>query len=232
MWLAFRYFTLGRSALFCLFVLLTIQSCAGSWDFWPFNINKEIVPSVNVIPERDHTLIHYKYSDRSKIQAYVDSINTFLAPYKNPNGNNIYNCDFNNPPPEGQVCDVNIKKLGFCNEYTDYGYHRSSPCLLFTLSQASSSFSNFSLTFAFNQNHSFFVHKVLNWTPIVLNGSDIQPATNSFSAIPEFLNASITRAERENQVRLNPFNFTLAMVSCFCSSEIHLAHMRRRQRSR
>ncbi|XP_037032750.1 sodium/potassium-transporting ATPase subunit beta-2-like isoform X4 [Bradysia coprophila] len=167
----------GRTALFCLFFVFTIQHCAGFWDFWPFNINKETTPSVKVIPETDGNFIHIKHFDESSLQVYIDSMNRFLEPYIKPiHGENLYICDFNNPPPEGRVCHFDRKSLDYCTPENDYSVRRDSPCLLFTLSQ------------------------VLNWTPTVFNRSDIQDNTNSFSTIPAKVNQSITLAERENSI--------------------------------
>ncbi|KAG4065628.1 hypothetical protein HA402_012618 [Bradysia odoriphaga] len=128
----------GRNALFCLFFVFTIQSCAGSWDFWPFNINKETTPSLKVIPETDGNFIHLKHFDESNLQTYIDSMNRFLEPYIKPtHGENLYVCDFNNPPPEGRVCHFDRKNLHYCTPENDYSFRKDSPCLLFTLSEAS-----------------------------------------------------------------------------------------------
>lgn len=168
----------GRSAFFCLLLIVfAIESATGLFDFWPFNINKETAPSVNVIPQTDGNFFHLKYSDESSLQTYIDSTNRFLDPYLKPvNFENPFNCDFNFPPPEGKFCVFDVKLLGACSPHNDFNFRRASPCLLFTLSQ------------------------VLNWTPTVLNGSDVQQMTNSsFSTIPEYLNASI--AETENSIQ-------------------------------
>ncbi|KAG4065640.1 hypothetical protein HA402_012630 [Bradysia odoriphaga] len=165
----------GRNALFWLFYVVAIESCAGSLDFWPFNINKETAPSVKVIPETDGNFIHIKNFDESSLQTYIDSMNRFLEPYiRTTHRENIYNCKFTNPPPEGMFCDYNIKDLQRCSPDNDFGFRRENPCLLFTLSQVS------------------------NWTPTVLSGSDIQNNTNSFSTVPDIVNASITLTERED----------------------------------
>ncbi|XP_037032747.1 sodium/potassium-transporting ATPase subunit beta-like isoform X2 [Bradysia coprophila] len=167
----------GRQALFCLFYVLAIESCSGSLDFWPFNINKETAPSVKVIPETDGNFIHIKHFDESSLQVHIDSMNRFLEPYiRTAYKDNIFNCKFTRPPPFNSFCDFNVKDLDRCSPDTDFGFRRESPCLLFTLSEVS------------------------NWTPIVLSESDIQNNTNSFSTVPENVNASIIQAERDNSI--------------------------------
>ncbi|KAG4065623.1 hypothetical protein HA402_012613 [Bradysia odoriphaga] len=168
----------GSSALFCLFFVFTIEICAGSTDFQPFNLNT--APSVKVIPETDGNFIHLKHLDESSLQVYIDSMNRFLEPYIKPTGvamENLYSCDFNSHPQEHKVCVFDVQHLFRCTPENDFGFRRNSPCLLFTLSE------------------------VRNWTPTVLSASDIQINTNSFSTIPETVNASITRAEREKSIQ-------------------------------
>lgn len=44
-------------------------------------------------------------------------------------GQNIYNCNFDSPPPPGQVCDVDVKSWAPCTGENLYNYHRSAPCI-------------------------------------------------------------------------------------------------------
>ena len=65
--------------------------------------------------------------------------NVFLV-YKVPGltpgrGQNIYNCDYNQPPPKGQVCDVDIKNWSPCTKENNYSYHKSSPCVFLKLNK-------------------------------------------------------------------------------------------------
>lgn len=50
-------------------------------------------------------------------------------------GQNIYNCDYNQPPPAGQVCDVNIQKWEPCTKENTYDYHKSAPCVFLKLNK-------------------------------------------------------------------------------------------------
>lgn len=65
--------------------------------------------------------------------------NLFLV-YKTPGltpgrGQNIYNCDYNQPPPKGQVCDVDIKTWEPCTQENNYSYHKSAPCIFLKLNK-------------------------------------------------------------------------------------------------
>jgi len=45
-------------------------------------------------------------------------------------------CDYDNLPPSGKVCDFDVKSLGPCSLENNYNYHRSSPCVLLSLSKS------------------------------------------------------------------------------------------------
>lgn len=60
--------------------------------------------------------------------------------YKTPGsisgrGQNIYNCDYGQEPPRGQVCDVDIKRWEPCTQENNYNYHKSSPCIFLKLNK-------------------------------------------------------------------------------------------------
>lgn len=76
--------------------------------------------------------------------------------YKTPGltpgrGQNIYNCDYTQPPPPGQVCDVDIKNWAPCTQENNYNYHRSAPCIFLKL------------------------NKIYGWVPEYYNRSDELP---------------------------------------------------------
>lgn len=50
---------------------------------------------------------------------------------------NIFNCNYNQPPPPGSVCDVNLKSYGPCVQENNYSYHKSSPCVFINLDRIS-----------------------------------------------------------------------------------------------
>lgn len=65
---------------------------------------------------------------------------TSFAAYKTPGsisgrGQNIYNCDYGQEPPRGQVCDVDIKSWAPCVQENNYNYHRSAPCIFLKLNK-------------------------------------------------------------------------------------------------
>jgi sodium/potassium-transporting ATPase subunit beta len=64
----------------------------------------------------------------------------FISAYKTPGsvsgrGQNIYNCDYGQNPPPGQVCDVDIKMWAPCVQENNYNYHRSAPCIFLKLNK-------------------------------------------------------------------------------------------------
>lgn len=50
-------------------------------------------------------------------------------------GQNIFSCRYNQPPPPGKVCDVNIKDFKRCTQENNYSYHKSSPCIFLKLNK-------------------------------------------------------------------------------------------------
>ncbi|XP_014102717.1 sodium/potassium-transporting ATPase subunit beta-2 isoform X1 [Bactrocera oleae] len=97
---------------------------------------RPLPPSDNV----ESTLIWYKGTQHENYKHWTDSLDEFLAVYKVPGltpgrGQNIYNCDYNQPPPKGQVCDVDIKTWNPCTKENNYSYHKSSPCVFLKLNK-------------------------------------------------------------------------------------------------
>ncbi|XP_016964140.1 sodium/potassium-transporting ATPase subunit beta-2 isoform X2 [Drosophila biarmipes] len=88
----------------------------------------------------ESTLIWYKGTQHENYKHWTDSLDDFLAVYKVPGltpgrGQNIYNCDYNQPPPKGQVCDVDIKSWSPCTKENNYSYHKSAPCIFLKLNK-------------------------------------------------------------------------------------------------
>lgn len=93
--------------------------------------------------------------------------------YKTPGsisgrGQNIYNCDYGQEPPRGQVCDVDIKSWAPCVQENFYNYHRSAPCIFLKL------------------------NKIFGWVPHFFNDStnlpDLMPKD-----LKEFINTTAIR---------------------------------------
>lgn len=73
-------------------------------------------------------------------QQFLTNRLSFVTVYKTPGltpgrGQNIYNCDYTQPPPPGQVCDVDIKNWHPCTQENNYNYHRSAPCIFLKLNK-------------------------------------------------------------------------------------------------
>jgi sodium/potassium-transporting ATPase subunit beta len=50
-------------------------------------------------------------------------------------GQNAFNCDYNQLPPPGQVCNVDIKNWAPCTQENNYNYHKSAPCIFLKLNK-------------------------------------------------------------------------------------------------
>lgn len=135
------FYILARGAsLFCTCLILAVKHSSGFLDFRPFNTNKQTTPSLNIIPEPEGNFFHFRYGDEKQTQPYIDALTRFLTPYLTPyekanRGENATACNFNNTPTADSVCFFNKNDLERCAS-ADFGYHRGSPCILFTLSQA------------------------------------------------------------------------------------------------
>lgn len=54
-------------------------------------------------------------------------------------GANINKCDYNQPPPPGKVCDVDVKNWYPCIKENRYNYHKSAPCIFLKLNKVRAS---------------------------------------------------------------------------------------------
>ncbi|XP_034473185.1 sodium/potassium-transporting ATPase subunit beta-2 isoform X1 [Drosophila innubila] len=127
----------------------------------------------------ESTLIWYKGTQHENYKHWTDSLDKFLDVYKTPGltpgrGQNIYNCDYNQPPPRGQVCDVDIKLWSPCTKENNYSYHKSSPCIFLKL------------------------NKIYDWIPEYYNSSKNLP-----SNMPENLKTYIAEIEQKEAHKLN-----------------------------
>lgn len=132
-------------------------------------------PSENV----ESTLIWYKATDSENFKYWVKSLEEFLHDYRTPGttpglGANIYNCDYGNYPPSGQVCNVDIYKFHPCTEKNLFNYHKSAPCIFLKL------------------------NKIYGWRPDFYNNTDELP-----SIMPESLKSHIRALKNEDSRKLN-----------------------------
>ncbi|XP_015608295.1 sodium/potassium-transporting ATPase subunit beta-2 [Cephus cinctus] len=93
-------------------------------------------PSANV----ESTLIWYKGSQRENFKHWVESLEKFLEVYIKPGltpgrGANIHNCDYNQLPASGQVCDIDVKNWDPCIVENSFNYHKSAPCIFLKLNK-------------------------------------------------------------------------------------------------
>jgi sodium/potassium-transporting ATPase subunit beta len=136
---------------------------------------RPLPPSDNV----ESTLIWYRGTDTENYKYWTNALNEFLEVYKTPGltpgrGQNIYNCDYTQPPPPGQVCDVDIKNWSPCTQENNYNYHRSAPCIFLKL------------------------NKIYGWIPEFYNRSNELPAK-----MPRDLKEHIKQIETTERPALN-----------------------------
>ncbi|CAH2065817.1 unnamed protein product, partial [Iphiclides podalirius] len=91
-------------------------------------------------PDVRSTLIWYKGTSYESYKYWEDQLKEFLSVYKMKGqtagaGQNIFNCDFRNPPPPGKVCDVDIRGWEPCIEENHFSFHKSSPCIFLKLNR-------------------------------------------------------------------------------------------------
>ncbi|KDR20644.1 Sodium/potassium-transporting ATPase subunit beta-2 [Zootermopsis nevadensis] len=88
----------------------------------------------------ESTLIWYKGTDPEQYQYWTKNLEKFLEVYRKPGltpgrGQNIYNCDYDKPPNENQVCDVIVKNWDPCTQENNFNYHKSAPCIFIKLNK-------------------------------------------------------------------------------------------------
>ncbi|CAG9121751.1 unnamed protein product [Plutella xylostella] len=86
------------------------------------------------------TLIYYKGTGYDSYKYWENQLIDFLSVYKKKGqtagaGQNIFNCDFRNPPPHGKVCDVDIRGWEPCIDENHFSFHKSSPCIFLKLNK-------------------------------------------------------------------------------------------------
>lgn len=71
---------------------------------------------------------------------YLNNVKINFSDYITPGsipglGANINKCDYNQPPPPGKVCDVDVKNWYPCTKENKYNYHKSAPCIFLKLNK-------------------------------------------------------------------------------------------------
>lgn len=91
-------------------------------------------------PDVRSTLIWYKGTGPESYKYWEEQLHDFLSVYKKKGqtagaGQNIFNCNFKEPPPPGKVCDVDIRGMEPCTEENHFSFHKSSPCIFLKLNR-------------------------------------------------------------------------------------------------
>lgn len=89
---------------------------------------------------KEGAMIHYNAANKTQVKEWVDRLTDFLEPYRDHTqlpggGKNQVICDFTNPPAKGNVCAVEVTKLGSCTSEAGYGYNKSAPCIFIKLNR-------------------------------------------------------------------------------------------------
>lgn len=89
---------------------------------------------------QEGAMIHYAAANKTEVKEWVSRINDFLEPYRDQallpgGGKNQAICDFASPPAQGNVCAVDVTKLGPCSMEEGYSYNKSAPCIFIKLNR-------------------------------------------------------------------------------------------------
>ncbi|XP_047477810.1 sodium/potassium-transporting ATPase subunit beta-like [Penaeus chinensis] len=88
-------------------------------------------PGLNAVPGGN---ILIKEGDPESGKAYIEKITSFLKPYMEMSKKTeVINCNSTVRPQGNQVCDYPESFLSHCGRSTNFGFNRSTPCVLLTL---------------------------------------------------------------------------------------------------
>lgn len=130
-------------------------------------------------PNSLSTLIWYQGTAEKDYKYWTNTLREFLDVYRTPGktpgrGQNIYKCDYDQPPPPGKVCDIDVRKWDPCTFENNFNYHLQGPCIFIKL------------------------NKIYGWRPEYYNDTSALPAK-----MPENLKEFIKSQEQANKLSLN-----------------------------
>ncbi|ETN63257.1 sodium/potassium-dependent atpase beta-2 subunit [Anopheles darlingi] len=82
----------------------------------------------------EKTQIVYQGTDEKSYKLYTDTLDDFLTNYRSDHVQ-FQNCSYNDPPPKGKICEVDIRQYGPCTLENHYSYHKSAPCIFLKLNK-------------------------------------------------------------------------------------------------
>ncbi|KAJ2944453.1 hypothetical protein O0L34_g3793 [Tuta absoluta] len=132
-------------------------------------------------PDVRSTLIWYKGTEYDSYKYWENQLIDFLSEYKKKGqtagaGQNIFNCDYRNPPPPGKVCDVDIRGWEPCIDENHFSFHKSSPCIFLKL------------------------NKIYGWRPEFYNDSSSLPDDMPPELKQHIHNVTLTNRDAANQI--------------------------------
>lgn len=89
---------------------------------------------------QEGAMIHYTAANKTQVKEWTDRLTDFLEPYRDHTqlpggGKNQVICDFSTPPGKGQVCAVEVTRLGSCTAEGGFGFNKSAPCIFIKLNR-------------------------------------------------------------------------------------------------
>ncbi|KAJ6649707.1 Sodium/potassium-transporting ATPase subunit beta-1 [Pseudolycoriella hygida] len=142
------FYTIFYTILAALFAICMQGLLASLSDEEPrWQLDKSLIgnnPGVGLRPIPDNldrgSLIWYDAKDKKQVDYWTGLLSQFLQPYTNRTlmvgaGKNQVQCDFDKGPGYGQVCAVNVDKLGPCSESNGFNYNKSAPCIFLKLNK-------------------------------------------------------------------------------------------------
>lgn len=124
-------------------------------------------------PNALSTLIWYRGTKEENYGYWVNTLQEFLDVYRTPGktpgrGQNIFKCSYDQPPPPGKVCDIDVRQWNPCTFEERFGYHVQEPCIFIKL------------------------NKIYNWRPEFYNDTSDLPAK-----MPQSLKDAINKTKED-----------------------------------
>jgi len=138
----YSLFYCGLAILFSICMKGMMSTISDSYPRWTLKdslIGTNPGMGFRPMPENvdEGSMITFSSTNASSTDQWVDSIENFLKVYtEEPRGNRQI-CDYDKPPTEGKVCNVDLTNPEWkqCSNKTSYGYKSASPCVFLKLNR-------------------------------------------------------------------------------------------------
>lgn len=141
----YSIFFMVLAAMFAICMQVLLSTMNQQYPKW--QLDESLIgsnPGLGFRPMPEHiqegAVIRYSAANKTQVNEWVTRINEFLEPYRDQTllpggGKNQVICDFNHSPGQGNVCAVDVSKLGPCNKEEGYSYNKSAPCIFIKLNR-------------------------------------------------------------------------------------------------